>query len=441
MIIQVQDSKFVESITLQLKDATTLSFKFIDVIFDDTDQFVFKAKDIENRLYAFTNEGCLRFKNIDYGTLRNGENQVSIEISKNGETICSDTITVIAETEGQITLPEVTVNSESLLNGVTAINTQGEVVVGNIENSIINETEDTVSISRGYLEEDKVYQISTYDAEGFIFNNLPKFATQVKIIPFSLTANVQDFSYLFNGYSKLTSVPSFDTSNATSLKGLFYGCSSLTSAPELNTSKVTDFSKMFNGCSKLSSVPLFDTSNATSFSEMFDGCSKLSSVPSFNTSNVNNFWRCFRGCQSLTTIPLFDTSNVNRFEYLFDRAYSLQEVPAIDTSKATSFSYIFYYCTALVTLPQFNVANVTTFDAAFYQCSSLTNFGGLLNAKVSFDLSYSKNLTHQSLLNVLNGLADLTGSTSKTCTLGSANLAKLTDAEKAIATNKNWVLA
>ena len=53
----------------------------------------------------------------------------------------------------------------------------------------------------------------------------------------------------------------------------------------------------------------------------------------------------------------------------------------------------------------------------------------------------NKNLTHQSLLNALNGLYDLTGGTSQTLTLGSTNLAKLTDEEKAIATNKNWVLA
>ena len=100
MIIQVQGSKFVESITLQLKDATTLSFKFIDVIFDDADQFVFKANDIQNRLYSFTDAGCLRFKNIDYGTLKNGENQVAIQISRNGELICSDTISIIAEIQG-----------------------------------------------------------------------------------------------------------------------------------------------------------------------------------------------------------------------------------------------------------------------------------------------------------------------------------------------------
>lgn len=56
-------------------------------------------------------------------------------------------------------------------------------------------------------------------------------------------------------------------------------------------------------------------------------------------------------------------------------------------------------------------------------------------------------LTHQSLINILNALydyvnGDLDGSSkNKTCTLGATNLAKLTDAEIAIATEKGWTLA
>jgi hypothetical protein len=34
---------------------------------------------------------------------------------------------------------------------VTAINTAGEVVTGNIENSVVTETDNTVSITKGYL--------------------------------------------------------------------------------------------------------------------------------------------------------------------------------------------------------------------------------------------------------------------------------------------------
>lgn len=56
-------------------------------------------------------------------------------------------------------------------------------------------------------------------------------------------------------------------------------------------------------------------------------------------------------------------------------------------------------------------------------------------------LSTCYHLTKQSLLNILNGLADLTGQTAKTLTLGSVNKAKLTSEELAIATNKNWTVS
>ena len=50
-------------------------------------------------------------------------------------------------------------------------------------------------------------------------------------------------------------------------------------------------------------------------------------------------------------------------------------------------------------------------------------------------------LTQQSLVGMLNALADLTGEQAKTLTVGNANLAKLTNEQIAIATEKNWTLA
>lgn len=47
-------------------------------------------------------------------------------------------------------------------------------------------------------------------------------------------------------------------------------------------------------------------------------------------------------------------------------------------------------------------------------------------------------LTVDSLLSLLNALAD--GVTDKTCKIGTTNLAKLTEEQKAIATDKGWTL-
>ena len=55
--------------------------------------------------------------------------------------------------------------------------------------------------------------------------------------------------------------------------------------------------------------------------------------------------------------------------------------------------------------------------------------------------STETNITVDSMVAMFNSLKDLTSETAKTLTLGSTNLAKLTDEQKAIATNKNWTLA
>lgn len=80
-----------------------------------------------------------------------------------------------------------------------------------------------------------------------------------------------------------------------------------------------------------------------------------------------------------------------------------------------------------------------TFYGCFNGCSSLTTINGGIEAKVSLDLSSCTKLTHDSLMNIINSIQTVTS--TQTLTLGSTNLAKLTDEEKQIATGKGWTLA
>lgn len=74
--------------------------------------------------------------------------------------------------------------------------------------------------------------------------------------------------------------------------------------------------------------------------------------------------------------------------------------------------------------------------------ASLTTITGELTGwTIALNLSKCVNLTHDSLMNVINGLADRTGQTALTLTLGTTNKNKLSDAEKAIPVAKNWTLA
>ena len=103
--------------------------------------------------------------------------------------------------------------------------------------------------------------------------------------------------------------------------------------------------------------------------------------------------------------------------------------------------YMFYNC---LSLKQINIPATlsTIMGTAFYNCSSLEN----VTIKNGFNcnnlnLSSSTLYSAATIVSWLNALADRTGQTAYTLTIGSTNLAKLSAAEIAIATNKNWNLA
>jgi hypothetical protein len=80
------------------------------------------------------------------------------------------------------------------------------------------------------------------------------------------------------------------------------------------------------------------------------------------------------------------------------------------------------------------------------QSFTMSSCHALKEVKVPLNFNMALNLTiydlyPQSIISLLENLADLSDSSPKTLTLGTKNLAKLTDEEKAIATNKNWNLA
>lgn len=247
---------------------------------------------------------------------------------------------------------------------------------------------------------------------------------------------------LYRDNEKLVYAPNIDTSNVTNMSYMFYGCSALTTIPQLDTSNVTTISGMFAGCSALASIPRLDTSNVTDMSNMLNSCSMLTTIPQLDTSKAKFMNYMFQKCSALITIPQLNTSNVMNMSYMFHSCSKLTSIPQLDTSNVTDMRNMFYSCFALTTIPQLDTSNVTGMSNMFYSCSKLENLGGFLNCKVALDLSASTKLTHQSLMNVINNLYDLTanGLRGQTLTIGSTNLAKLTADEIAIATNKGWTV-
>lgn len=159
----------------------------------------------------------------------------------------------------------------------------------------------------------------------------------------------------------------------------------------------------------------------------------IAEVPPLDVSNVTNMYQMFYNCKNIISLDLssWDTSKVTIMNGMFN---SCSKLTSLSSLRADSLSIPSY-------ASPFGSGNNTT----------LVNFGGFINLKSSWNGSYCVDkltaLSHQSLINILNGLYDFTGngvtptSSQGKIKLGSTHLAKLSDDEKAIATNKGWTLS
>ena len=171
-------------------------------------------------------------------------------------------------------------------------------------------------------------------------------------------------------------------------------------------------------------------STATSF----EGCWQYD-----DTANVTDMNGMFSNCSKITTVPQFYTSNATDMSFMFFGSKKLKTVPQFDTSNVTNMSDMFGSCGYLETVPQFDVSNVTNMGNMFYRCDYIKQIH-MVNINANLDISYSTRFTREALIEIIGNLKAQTSGT-KTLTMGSTNLAKLTEEDKAIATNKGWTLA
>ncbi len=194
----------------------------------------------------------------------------------------------------------------------------------------------------------------------------------------------------------------------------------------------------YQGTSVTDIISYNDTENVTRMESMFIYSSKLTSIPLLNTSKVTNMQNMFMQCKSLTTIPLLDTSNVTKMYQMFNNCLKLTTIPLIDTSNVTNMLAMFKGCSALTTIPPLDTSRVINMDNMFSGCSNLENIH-MTGMAVSFNISASTLFTTEALHEIIGNLATVTS--SKTLTMGSTNLAKVSEEYKTIATNKGWTLA
>ena len=252
-------------------------------------------------------------------------------------------------------------------------------------------------------------------------------------------------SNMFCECHKLKKLPKIDTRFVTDMRYMVRGCSFVNSEDfgEFSTSNAIYMDSMFEACIVLKNAPMMDTSNVQSMKKMFFGCPSLESIPKYNTSKVSNMDDLFRECRKLQSCPNLDSGNVTSMNNLFYDCLSLTSAPELNTQKVENTVNMFYKCESLVSVPLYDFGGVRVSGYEFYNCYKLENLGGFKNLKFPLKLSSSDRLTVESLMNVINNLYDFVGngeSTTRTLTLGTTNLNKLTAEQKAVATNKGWVL-
>lgn len=167
------------------------------------------------------------------------------------------------------------------------------------------------------------------------------------------------------------------------------------------------------------------------------------------SEGVTDISNMFYYCTQIETAPFFDTSRATSANSMFANCNSLKTIPQYDTSKCTSFSQLFYQCQNLEYVPLLDGSSVENPDLFYFtSCVNLTYFGGLKNIKVDWN-SYGApyqcpNLTYESVISILSNLYDFRGngdlSTTRTIKLHSNHIAMLSDDDKAIATNKGWII-
>lgn len=244
------------------------------------------------------------------------------------------------------------------------------------------------------------------------------YRSKVVKVPELNTSKVKDFSYALT-YSSINEFPNWNFSNAESIGYLLSQCKSLKTDIVINNlSKLTGDYCLNGICQQngVKSVTLngLNPDIAYSIDQAFFDCGWLKSI-SLNTTTgvpmkVKSMSETFNYCNQLITLPLMDLTQCTRFSII--SCNSLESIPAYDLSNITSINL-----SSLYKLKEFHATGM----------------------KVSFNISFSTEFTQEALVEILNNLATVT--TTQTLTMGATNLAKLTDSDKAIATDKGWTLA
>lgn len=268
---------------------------------------------------------------------------------------------------------------------------------------------------------------------------------------------------MFTSCRSLEVLPTIDYTGIINAKQMFSYCSSLKSA-NITFPAATDLSLLFSNCSELRSATII-APFVQNISYAFQNCTSLQRLPSVEkngvasaesylmgsgiTGNVNlvvdgtSFNSFLRECLNVETATINFTSNDPIIlQYFFNGNNLMKRVDLVNLSTGTvnltgSTVSIFNQCTSLLKINgELDFSAVTSCSSAFAVCRSLISVK-IKNLGVEADFSQCP-LSLDSVKYLTTNLQTVT--TTVRLNLGSANLAKLTDDEKAVITAKGWTL-
>lgn len=163
-----------------------------------------------------------------------------------------------------------------------------------------------------------------------------------------------------------------------------------------------------------------------------------------NIPNVSELKYTFNNTTGMEKLVIKGNNNGNILDM-----YSAFRIKTIKTIDLTEFNakignglMTFYYTDKLYeVLGELDFTECTTTSSMWSGCRNLVTVTPKANTiKISISFADSPKLSDTSIQSIIDGLADLTGGTAQTLTLHKDVGAKLTDAQKATITAKNWTL-
>lgn len=304
-----------------------------------------------------------------------------------------------------------------------------------------------------------------------MFSNCRSINTNITVNNWDLT-NVTTMASTFSNCMSVKTLIGTETWNSapkcTTVASLFSGCRSITNSLDVSncyfgngTANLTTTSNMFNDCCAVPSINIsnINLSKCTTITYMFNATYNCKNIiinnitPISSTCTITSYF-----CGSSGVIELildgwdFSGTTTSFLPFGFQYSMGLQKLVFKNCTAPSNVSINdatngCCYCRYAFNIEYLDVSfldmsvfsNTKTHTDSFRDLYNLVDFYPPQNISKSFSLANNLQLSHDSLIRVINNLK--TVSTTQTLTIGAYNISKLSAAEQAVATGKGWTLA